>query len=136
MRFGIAAILIVAACDRRAPIGGCDQRLAGAWTTPQGRWMIVDNGKTLEIYPLFDDSIPDGAPRLIDLRRDGKLAGDLQRRFMRRAVICEARAPVTVTACNDDTLQLVIGDVTAPLSYEPCAWPQQAPAHVELWRRD
>ncbi len=133
MRLAVAAIFVVA-CDR-PPISSCDDKLAGEWIAPSGRWMVIDNGPTLEVYPLFDDSVPDGAPRLIDLRRDGKLAGDLKRRFMRRAAICEARAPVRVTACKDDTLQLVIGEVHPPLSYEPCSWPQ-ALTHVEQWRRD
>jgi hypothetical protein len=135
---GMAAMLgivALAACDRRAPIDSCDQNLAGTWTSPSGRWMVIDNGRTLEIYPLFDDSVPEGAPRLIDLRRDGKLAGELKRRFMRRAAVCEAYAPVRVTACKSDALQLVIGEVTSPLGFEPCTWPQQAPTRVEQWRR-
>jgi len=98
--------------------------------------MLIDNGKTLEGFPLFDDSVPDGAPRAIDIRRGDKLAGETRRRFMQRDLACEARAPLTLTACADDALQLVLGDVAPPLSYSPCAWPQAHPSRVETWRRE
>jgi hypothetical protein len=125
------------ACQRRAPFASCDENLHGVYVTPAGaRWMLLDNGPTLELYPLFDDLVVEGAPRLIDIARGEKLQGHVKRRYMRRALACEGRAPATITACKDDTLQFVIGEVASPLSYEPCAWPQQAPTRVELWRRD
>ncbi len=126
-----------AACNHRTSIDNCEQNLAGVWVTPSGaRWMAIDNGPTLEIYTLFDDSVPEGAPRLIDLTRDTRLAGELKRRFMRRGAVCDARAGVGVTACKADTLQLVIGEVNAPLGFEPCTWPQTTPARVEVWHRE
>lgn len=98
--------------------------------------MIVDNGPTLEGYPLFDDTLPpDGAPRRFDVTRGTKLAGTLRRRFMLRAQSCEARAPFSITSCTNDALQVVRGDLTSPLSYEPCAWPQALPSRVERWTR-
>jgi hypothetical protein len=137
MRCALLAGLSLAACDRRAPIESCDVRLHGVYTTPAGqRWMLLDNGPTLELFALFDDSVPDGAPRVIDLRRDGKLAGEMKRRFMQRDAICEARAPVTITACKGDTLQVVLADVTSPLAYQPCGWGQQVPSRVEVWHRE
>ena len=133
----LAAVAVCAACESRAPITSCDMNLHGVYVTPGGaRWMLLDNRSTLELFPLFDDSVPDGAPRLIDVARGDKLAGHVKRRFMQRAAHCEARAPVTITACKADALQLVIGDVVPPVSYEPCAWPQQVPTRVETWKRD
>jgi hypothetical protein len=102
VRAATAMLVVVAACTDRAPITSCDDPIAGVWESPAGaRWMVLDHGATLEGFPLVDDSIPDGAPRVIDLGRGrGKLTGDLKRRFMRRAATCEARAPVTVTTCR------------------------------------
>src|SRR5690606_29654104 len=101
-------------------IASCDDALHGVYVTPAGeRWMVLDNGPTLEVYPLFDDSVPDGAPRLIDLRRDAGLAGHVKRRYMRRAEACEARAPVRITACTRDALEIELADVAPPLSFTP-----------------
>lgn len=138
MRAHAAAVLAtVAACQTREPITTCATNLHGVYVTPAGaRWMVLDNGPTLEVFPLFDDLVPEGAPRVIDLKRGDTLAGQVKRRYMRRALACEARAPATLTACKDDSLQFVIGEVTAPLSYEPCVWSQQAPTRVEVWRRE
>lgn len=98
--------------------------------------MILDNGTTLEVYPLFDDAVPGGAPRVIDLARSDKLGGQLKRRYMQREKTCDARATVSVTQCNGDTLQVVRGEVAAPLTYSPCSWGQSLPAQVENWRRE
>lgn len=138
MRLAAAAIWIVAACEQRAPVDSCRAHLHGTWVTPaSARWMLLDNGGTLELFPLFDDSVTEGAPRVIDIARDGdKLMGSIKRRYMRRAQTCDARAPITVTACKNDTLQLVLGEVSAPMSFEPCAWAQQPPTRVEVWRRE
>ena len=140
MRAVHAAMYVAAcatACDRRAPIESCEENLHGVYATPAGqRWMLLDNGPTLEAFPLFDDSVPDGAPRVIDVRREGKLAGEMKRRFMQRGAICEARASVTITACKADTLQVVLADVTSPLAYQPCSWGQPVPSGVEVWHRE
>jgi len=140
MRAAAMLVIVVGAltaCDRRAPVASCRDNLHGVWVTPAGaRWMLLDNGKTLEGYPLFDDLVADGAPRVIDLERGDTLDGELHRRFMRRAETCDAHAPLHVTRCTDDTLQLVVGDVEAPLTYAPCTWPHQMPSRVETWRRN
>ena len=140
LRIATAALLLVAcnADARRKPIASCADDLAGTWSTPAGRWMMLDNGKTLEAYPLFDDSVTEGAPRLIDLKRGdapNRLEGELKRRFMRRADECESRAPVHVTRCEGDALQVVRGDVTSPLTFAPCSFGQSVPSHVETWHR-
>ena len=139
MRRAAAAmyLCIVASCDRRPAIDSCDANLMGVWVTPSGaRWMALDNRATLELFPLFDDSVPDGAPRVIDIARGTKLAGEMKRRFMRRAETCEGRAPVTITACKDSSLQLVLGEISSPIAYEPCTWGPQVPSRVEVWRRE
>jgi hypothetical protein len=139
MTRGLAAMMVIAAsaCDRRAPVASCDDSLHGVWITPRGeRWMMLDSGATLEGYPLFDDAVPDGAPRVIDLARGDKLAGEVKRRYMRRADACLARAPIRVTACGDDQLELVLADPPVPLRLSPCAWSMTAASRVERWRRD
>jgi hypothetical protein len=102
--------------------------------------MVLDNGPTLEAYPLFDDSVPSGAPRVIDLHRGGGpatgLGGEIKRRFMQRANACEASAPVHITACEGKALQLVLGDVSPPLTYAPCSWSHPLPTRVEHWTRE
>jgi len=98
--------------------------------------MMLDNGPTLEAYPMFDDGVPDGAPRVIDLERGDRLGGQIKRRFMQRERICEGRAPIHVTKCTGDTLQVVRGDVTPPLSFSTCTWGQEVPTRVETWRRE
>jgi hypothetical protein len=98
--------------------------------------MILDNRATLEVYPLFDDSVPGGAPRVFDLRRGGQLAGDVTRRYLRGGDHCEARAPLRVTACANDELRLVLSDPEPPLQFAPCAWGAPAPSRVERWRRE
>jgi len=52
-----AVVLAIAACSRRDPIASCDDDLRGVYADGDERWMVLDNGETLEAYPLF----PDGA---------------------------------------------------------------------------
>ena len=103
--------------------------------------MFLDNGATVEAYPLFDDSHgpPDlvTAPRVIDVVREGThLAGTLSRRTMRRADSCIAKAPFHVTACTAGGLEVVYGDVAPPASLAPCVYPPPLPTRAEHWRRD
>jgi hypothetical protein len=98
--------------------------------------MLLDNGATVEAYPLFDDSVPDGAPRVIDLRRGERFTGEVKRRFDRGSAECLATAPVRIAKCKEDRLQLVIADVSTPLSLTPCQWPQPAEPRFEHWRRE
>ncbi|HSS02702.1 MAG TPA: hypothetical protein VLM79_36825 [Kofleriaceae bacterium] len=77
--FPFAAFAACAACDRRPPIASCDDDLRGVYVAGNERWMLLDNGPTLEAYPLFSDgSITSDfvvAPRVIDLER-GTRPGD------------------------------------------------------------
>lgn len=103
--------------------------------------MLLDNGNTLEAYPMFDDSHGPAelvtAPRVIDLVRDGAhLAGALQRRTMRRADSCTAKAPFHVTACTAAGIDVVYADVAPPVAFAPCAFPRPLPSRAEHWRRD
>jgi hypothetical protein len=68
MRAATAALLLVA-CKSPPPIAACTDDLGGVYATPTGRWMMLDSRATLEAYPLFDDSVPAGAPRVLDLAR-------------------------------------------------------------------
>jgi hypothetical protein len=134
-----AVVLLGAAvgCKREHAITSCGDDLHGVWRTTAGeRWMILDNGPTLEAYPLFDDSVPSGAPRVIDLQRRATLTGEIKRRFMLRADACEARAPLEVTACHGNTLELVRGNVSPPLTFVPCTWPAPTPTRAERWTRE
>jgi hypothetical protein len=75
-----ALVLAIAACSRRDPIASCDDDLRGVYAAGHERWMVLDNGATLEAYPLFPDGAgpgPEGAlpadivvaPRVIDFQR-------------------------------------------------------------------
>ncbi len=140
---GALVLALGVGCSHRAPIASCGDDLQGAWRDAAGaRWMMLDNGATLEAYPIFADVVPTApdvvaAPRVIDLTRTGTaLAGTTHRRFDRRADSCDARAPVHVTACKDDTLELVLADPAPPVDYAPCRWGGAPPSHVERWRHD
>lgn len=140
------ALLLLVACEPRAPIASCTDDLAGVYEaettaterTPT-RWHLLDHRRTLEAYPGFDDTAGttgEVAPRVLDLHRVGdELAGAVTRRYMAGARRCDAKAAVRVTACKDDRLELVLGDPVPPIAYEPCAWGQPAPTRVERWRR-
>jgi hypothetical protein len=139
-RLGLAAAVISlhGACARRAPVTSCDDDLHGVWIGGGGaRWMMLDNSATLEAYPMFDDSVPGGAPRVIDLRRGEKLQGNVKRRFMAGPTVCEATAPIRIAKCKADGLQIVVADPQPPLALAPeCRWPSPAPSRVEHWRRE
>jgi hypothetical protein len=144
-----------AACHRRAPLASCEDNLRGVYTAgPDERWMILDSGDSLEAYPLFPDvDGPPGLevhPRRIDLTRGAAasaasasttlvgtvLAGTVHRRYLRRADICEAQAPVHITRCAGDTLELVLTDPAPPLGFSPCQWPGPAPSRLVRWQRE
>lgn len=144
-----AAVLVIAACSRRAELASCADDLRGVYVADGERWMMLDSGATLEAYPLFPDGGPPGdlvvAPRVIDLARPtgsgtgaqpGAPAGTLRRRYMRRAERCDAQLPVHVTRCAGDTLELVLADPSPPLGFSPCTWPGPGPSRVARWRRE
>ena len=143
----LAGLLAIAACHRRAPLTSCDDNLRGVYVAGAERWMILDDDGALEAYPLFPDV--DGPrdleihPRRIDLTRvpaasaaSATLAGTVHRRYLRRADICEAEAPVHVTRCAGDTLELVLTDPAPPLGFSPCTWPDPAPSRLVRWQRE
>ena len=136
-----AAVLLAAtllgACDRRPAVTSCDDDLHGVWVTDTGaRWALLDHGATLEGYAVFDDAIPAGAPRVIDLTRAERFAGEVSRRFTRGADACVAKTPIRIAKCKASTLQVVVADPQPPLSYAPCTWGRPAASRVEHWRRD
>ena len=142
----IALAVLATACSRRDPITSCDQSLAGPWRSDHDAepWMILDRQGALEIYPLFPDGRPpnlpaelETAPRAIDLTRTrGGLSGDVSRRFLRRGIQCIAKAPVHVTSCANDVLELVLSDPPAPAGFEPCSFPRPDSSRRERWRRE
>lgn len=137
-RLALAVIILLTACARRAPVTSCDDDLRGVWVTDAGaRWMMLDNSATLEAYPLFDDSLGNGAPRVIDLRRGEKLQGEVKRRFMAGSAVCEATAPIRIAKCKASGLQVVVADPQAPLEMAPaCKWPRPASSRLEHWHHE
>ena len=142
-------MLVVCACNQSAqPIARCTDDLAGVYeveTTATEReptrWHVLDNRRSLEAYPMFDDTtvtVPgiELAPRVIDLRRTpDQLGGEVTRRYMQGSWRCDAKANVRVTSCTDNTLEIVLADPVPPISFDPCAWGQAAPSRRERWRR-
>jgi hypothetical protein len=129
-------VAVVTACDRRPEVTSCADDLHGVWLAPSGRWALIDYGKKLEAFTLFDDAVPEGAPRAITLERTDKLAGEVKRRYVRGADACEARAPFHVTKCEANELQVVLADPQPPITFAPCSWGAAADSRVERWRRD
>lgn len=120
----LALLLVLAACERHS-VTSCSDDLHGVYATPAGeRWMLLDEGKVLEAYPMFDDATGSAAPRLVDLTRGAKLDGAMSRRF---GDACIGKAPFHVTACTGDGLDVVYG---APMS---CVAAE--PSRAEHWRR-
>ncbi|HEY0194954.1 MAG TPA: hypothetical protein VGC42_27765 [Kofleriaceae bacterium] len=146
--------MIAGAACRPAPIAGCDDDLRGVYAVdgaPGERWMMLDDGATLEAYPIVPDVLagaarPDGAaglevaPRMLELtrQRGAPPAGLLQRRYLQRSARCDARAAVHVTRCTADGLELVVaGDpaLPPPPSIAPCQLGVSSPSRVVRWRR-
>ena len=128
----LLALALLSACQREQ-VTSCNDDLHGVWVTENQRWMMLDNGATLEAYPLFDDGIP---PRVIDLRRGEHFTGELKRRYMQGSAECVAKAPVRIAKCKADTLNIVIGDVSPPLAFTPCQWPKPNESQLEHWHRE
>ena len=143
-RLALVSLLGLIACHDH--VTTCADDLHGVWRAPDGaHWMIVDEGPVLEGYPLFADSPPQpsgdhelvAAPRALDLTRavQGGLTGNFVRRYERRGGNCEARSPVHIESCHDDTLELVTSELPPPIEVAPCRWPVAAPTHLERWHR-
>ncbi|MCX5747896.1 MAG: hypothetical protein NT062_35980 [Proteobacteria bacterium] len=148
------AVLGLTAChvahEGRPPITTCTSSLAGTWRAPGAdpdqpqTWAMIDNGATLEAYPLFVDATASvsalSAPRVIDLRRDASGAGGtVTRRYQRGPTACVAKAPVHLVACHDDTLEVVIADPAEPVFIEgdgddtKCLAGSTPPSRRERW---
>jgi hypothetical protein len=137
------AISLAMACDHRSELATCNDDLGGVWHVPDGPPMfVIDHGATLEAHPMAPDAQGSHdivtAPRVVELTRDatGTIAGQLRRRFMRRADACEAHVAIHVTKCHGDTVELVTSDVVRPLGFAPCTWPAPEPTRVERWQRE
>jgi hypothetical protein len=128
----LVALALLSACERE-PVTSCNDDLHGVWVTQNQRWMFLDNGATVEAYPLFDDGIP---PRVIDLKRGEHLQGDVKRRFMQGQAECVGTAPIRIAKCKSNTLNIVIGDVSPPLAFSPCQWPKPNESRLEHWQRE
>jgi hypothetical protein len=135
----LALVLALAAC--KPHVTSCDDDLTGAWSVDGKTWNVVDDLAAPEAYPTFAD-VPAAsagivvAPRVIELARaQHRLDGEVHRRFMQADQACVSRAPAHVVACHDDTLEIVVGDPSEPITYAPCAWAGVAPTHRELWKR-
>ena len=135
-----------AGCDRRVPITSCEQDLTGEYASeqvPSGRdaagqrWMVVDQGTHLEVFPLFADVPGDleTAPRMIELRRtdDGTLRGDTKRRYMKGSASCVTKVPARIARCSADMIEIVHAETAPPLSFSPCVFGRAEPARVERW---
>lgn len=146
-RAAMIALAVLTSCSQRDPITSCQQLLDGVWRSDHAaeQWMIGERrGGTLEIYPLFPDrrspSMPpelEAAPRAIDVTRTGgELSGEVSRRFMQRGIECISKAPVRVTACANDVLELVLSDPPPPAGFAPCSYPRPDSSRRERWRRE
>ena len=139
MRSSLVALATLAACEGRATIRSCDQDLGGEYTAGDRRWMVIDHGEQLEIYPAFPDvpaSSLEVAPRTLELWREGGvLRGATHRRYMQGAASCTAKLPATIARCADNTLEIVHAETAPPLGFAPCTWGRTDPARVERWTR-
>lgn len=133
------ALAVVCACHRSPSITSCADDLGGLWRDPSGHtWMILDEGASLEVYPVFDDGVGPAAiveaPRVIDLARSGEqMTGSVHRQYVKGGDACTASVPARVTACADRALDIVLADPTPPLGFAPCAWGRPEPSRREHW---
>jgi len=139
------ALAACTACGRASSIASCDDDLRGVYVIGGERWMILDNGRSLEAYPLFPDGAVTGdvvaAPRVIDFERaapasNAPIRGTLHQRFMRRAERCDAEVRIQISRCAGDTLELVLSDPSPPLRFSPCEWPRPGTSRAVRWRRE
>ncbi len=135
----LLAVAALTACEGRATITSCDQDLGGEYAVGDRRWIVMDHGEQLEIYPAFPDvpaSNLEVAPRTLELwREDGMLRGKTHRRYMQGAASCTAKVSATIARCANNTLEIVHAETSPPLSFAPCTWGRTEPAQVERWMR-
>lgn len=113
----------LAACGDRAPaVASCDDALAGVWKTRDGRgYHVVENRTGIEIFAMFDTTVPPGgdknasplilAPVAFDLRRQRRpghvgLHGRRTQRMTREGRICTVRTEAVIDRCENDTMVL------------------------------
>ena len=133
----IKLALVVALCAcRRDPVTSCADDLQGIWDGNDRSWSILDDGTNIEIDPLFADAPGDAAPRVLDLKRSGDgLAGTEHRLYSRRADHCDAKVPVRIASCRDDTIEIVLTEPAPPIAWSPCTWPRAEPSRALRWHR-
>jgi hypothetical protein len=155
MRVGAALVVIAAACRPTAPaLDSCADDLGGVWrvdgaTTPSGeprRYHVIDLGRAIELYPMFDDSVLSPAdrkettadaaivaPAAFDLARSSGgafLVGTQTRRFMRGAASCVEHGPARLHDCAGDRATLDQAALAPPTDWDRCT---PAPAIPDPW---
>lgn len=118
------ALTWLVACSSEPQVSSCRDSLSGVWLgnelSPGGerlRFHVLDHGKHVEIYPMFDDSYgPDGqktgsdavyTPAVLHLDRIGQtLVGKRTYHAMYRDKVCAFSHEAAIRACRDDNLQL------------------------------
>lgn len=116
-------LLVLAACDHHS-VTSCSDNLQGVYATPAGeRWMLLDEGKLLEGYPMFDDASGSAAPRFVDVARGTRLDGTMARRF---GDACMGKAPFHIVTCTGDGLDVVYA--------VPASCSAALPSRAEHWR--
>ena len=158
MRWPAAAIAFAACRPAPPPLDSCKDDLAGVWIardqlTPSGearRYDVVDLGRAIEIYPMFDDSVlaPSDrklttadavivAPAAFDLTRtsDGAiLIGAQTRRFQRGQHTCVQHSPARIATCTGDRLDLAQTPLAPPIDWDRCTAPPAPPVTLTLHR--
>jgi len=114
-----------AAAPEGAPPAGRDRVIVAP------RAIDLTRGAAASAGPSAGEVPPAGPPAT-----SPPLAGTLRRRYMQRALACEAHVPVHVTRCAGDTLELVLANPSPPLAYAPCTWSRPGPSRVVRWRRE
>jgi hypothetical protein len=126
-------LAVAAGCSSPSPITSCESDLTGIYDADGKRWMLAESRGALEAYPIHDDSgSGDVAPRWLELARTPSgITGLVRRRFS----LCDSEAPVRLTTCTDDTLELVLADPPPPLGKDPCRFGRPDSSRRERWTR-
>lgn len=145
---GLLVLLGAAGCAQPPAFASCAEDLTGIYVVegqPAQRWHLIEpRAGALEAYPLFDDAplsaAPPGieiAPRALDLAHTAAapLRGTVKRRYLRGAAACTTSAPATITQCQGQTLEVVLGDPSPPLAYTPCQVGTPGASRRERWTR-
>lgn len=127
MRFAALALLLASIGCRRAPakIHSCADEVRGVWRVvgeaPPRRYHLYDLGRTVELYPMWDATVPPGgkkavlaadpaapvddtpiySPPRIALQRNGeRLEGSSSFRLTRGGKTCVVDQPARLTGCT------------------------------------